>query len=64
MVRQSSNKFGKIREHRKWWSLKKNSLVCILHGVSNTLMLIIEATKIEVIIIWEIGKFPLILYVV
>jgi hypothetical protein len=44
--------------------LEKKSLVCILHGVLNTLMLIIEATKIEVIIIWEIGKFPFILYVV
>ncbi len=41
--------------------LEKKSLVCILHGVLNTLMLIIEATKIEVIIIWEIGKFSLIL---
>lgn len=58
MVRQSSNKFGKIREHGRWWSFKRKSLVCILHGV---LMLIIEATKIEVIIIWEIGKFSLIL---
>jgi hypothetical protein len=41
--------------------LKKKSLVCILDGVFNTLILIIEATKIEVIIIWEIGKFSLIL---